>query len=385
MKYHSYEIDEELEGAIEVNSNPDVTTTNVLDERGNASTLSTNPTTITFPVHFEGELGRIRSVEFETLLSEPSFSPAPVSIPSQPDLSAYYAASSVTRDVGFSQEDRDDFHVVELTLTRVGTRASHGRVIEANPRLVDHEFGNDTSSVLVGVPAAASKAQWYNHEDGTRVRANPAETRTGESGDIDIYDLTDAPWYGPPPFDEEVPTLLYSIDYESDSAADCGVFDSRGEGEKNSSEDDSIQLWESVFDTMHDVDDATVFDNGLLRTYFAESLNAVVAESWDSGTETWTDEGLTNTSDWELFAVDITQIEMVDVRAQLEFEHPTDGLFALNVSLQCGWESLLVEIPGGETGPIPTGIEDWLSPIASTSSVDPMPSKGLVQRREVRR
>jgi len=117
--------------------------------------------------------------------------------------------------------------------------------------------------------------------------------------------------------------------------------------------------------------------NALERSRLPDDNEAVesIAAVADGGTAT----------DWSLYDIDLTSVAMVDVRAQLEFAHPTDGLFDLDVSLQRGQESLLVEIPEGETGPIPSGLESWLELIVSASAVDPQPSKGLVSRKEVRR
>jgi hypothetical protein len=126
-----------------------------------------------------------------------------------------------------------------------------------------------------------------------------------------------------------------------------------------------------------------------IRVWLDEAAGTLEAEEWDDTAESWTSitavaDGGTAT-DWSLYDIDLTSVAMVDVRAQLEFAHPTDGLFDLDVSLQRGQESLLVEIPEGETGPIPSGLESWLELIVSASAVDPQPSKGLVSRKEVRR
>jgi len=185
------------------------------------------------------------------------------------------------------------------------------------------------------------------------------------------------------------PALIYAIDYTEEECCDIRVWDTRGENSKHDAEGD-LQ-WRKVFSSGHETasDAQLIFDSGLLRVWLDEAAGTLEAEEWDDTAESWTSitavaDGGTAT-DWSLYDIDLTSVAMVDVRAQLEFAHPTDGLFDLDVSLQRGQESLLVEIPEGETGPIPSGLESWLELIVSASAVDPQPSKGLVSRKEVRR
>lgn len=377
MKLHTLEFDPDQVGQINVGASPDVAEQTALDDRGSTEMLAGPTPTVSFDIVFEGTRGRLRANEVEHLLSQPTFSPVAVSIPSQPDLGGYYAASSVDRDVILSQVDDDDHHVVPLTLSHAGTDGSHYRVLETRPvdDAIDHEFGNDTA-LLVGIPASATKVQWFNDEDETRDLASPIETRSAEGGDIDIYDLAD----GETAVGTGSPSLLYQLDLEADGAVDVGAFDTQGSAD----EADWLQIFSPKSGT--GIDGAIVIDTGLLRLRLDEPNGTLEAEEWDATNETWTTVGLEadQPATVTLFDVDLMDVAMVRDRAQLTFD--VDGsLFALNAILNRGYDAVQFTIPENETGPIPTDLENWLTPIASTSVVDPTPGKGLISRLEVRR
>lgn len=371
MKLYNLEIDDLDVGAIDVGSSPDVSEQNVLNERGSATTISGPVPTIGFTINSPGPYGRLRAVEAEAVLSEPAFSPIPISLPAQPDLSGYYAASSVDRDVQLSQDDdKDDYHAVPLTLTRVGTRSSQWRALETNPHEdIDHEFGNNTD-LQIAVPAAARKVRWYDPDPGANDLevASAIETRPTAYGDVDIYDLEDA--------DTDEPVLLYEIDYADDATTDCCLFDTR--------DADAEERWQSVFSTHHGIEGELILDNGLLRLWLDEAARTLEAQEWDSTTDSWTDVGLEQPASIELFDIDLTLIGMVRDEAQLTFDVDGD-LFALDAIVTRGAEDVLFTIPDGETGPVPTSLEEWLTPIASEAVVDPNASKTLVLRSDVRR
>ncbi|WP_226040837.1 hypothetical protein [Natrinema sp. DC36] len=373
MKLHTLEFDDDQVGQIDVGASPDVANQTQLDDRGSATMLTGPTPTIGFTIICDGPRGRIRASEAEHLLSQPTFSPVAVSIPAQPDLEGYYAASSVDRDVRLSQDDDDDHHQVPLTLSRSGTDQSHFRILETNPNEdIDHEFGNDTT-LQVGIPAAAKKTQWFNPEDEMRDLASPVETRSAEGGNIEIFDIAD----GEAAVGTGEPALIYQLDLEADGDFDVHVFDTQG----SETEDD----WVKIFSPKTGVDEI-ILDTSLLRLRLDEPNGTLEAEEWDSATDAWATVGLEGAqpSTVTLFDVDLMDVAMVRDRAQLTFD--VDGsLFALNANLNRGYDAVQFSIPEDETGPVPQALEDWLSPIASASVVDPQPAKGLVARNNVRR
>ena len=265
----------------------------------------------------------------------------------------------------------------ELSLREVGTKNSHYRALATKPRQLDHEFGNDLDALLT-LPKVARKTRWSDPEDQTVASATPTDTRETEFGDVEIYDVED----GETAVGTDTPTLIYELDYVDEAETGLRVYDTLGHAEK--ADDDGVRQWEVVTWTRHDLDDAVVLDSGALRVEIDEHAGTIDAEEWDGAG--WVDVGLTNDSDWLVYDVDLVRVGMVTATAQLTLEDESEGeLFVLGVTLQRGDSEVLVDIPDGETGPVPAGIEDWLEPIASERLVDAQPSKGLVSRSEVRR
>ncbi|SEW10246.1 hypothetical protein [Natrinema salifodinae] len=290
----------------------------------------------------------------------------------------YYAIQDA--DVEQVQPHTTEVQRFDLSLTKKGTRNDHWRALETNRRQLDHEFGNSTSPVRVGVPAIASKVQWYNPEDQARAPASSIETRSAELGDVEIYDVDD----GEAAVGTSTPTLLYEIAYTDEELADCRVYDTLGHGSKLDANGD-LQ-WQKLFSTQHDFDAPIVMDNGRIRLRLDEPNGTLEAEEWDATNEVWSTVGLEadQPSTVELFDVDLTGVAMVRDQAQLTFD--VDGeLFALDAIVNRGYDDVQFTIPENENGPIDPDLEDWLSPIASTLVVDPNASKGLVARNEVRR
>jgi len=126
--------------------------------------------------------------------------------------------------------------------------------------------------------------------------------------------------------------------------------------------------------------------NALIRLRLDEPNGTLEAEEWDDANTTWTTVGLGSSQPptVSLFDVDLMDIAMVRDRAQLTFD-VGGSLFALNAILNRGYGAVQFTVPENETGPIPDDLENWLSPIASTSIADPNASKTLVARKEVRK
>jgi len=272
-----------------------------------------------------------------------------------------------------------------LSLTSVGKKGSYFRAIGTNPRQLEHEFGNGLEAV-VGVPAAASKVQWFNADgDRARIPASPIETRTSAAADVDIYDLTDAPWYDPPPYDEDPPTLIYTVDYADEVSCGTRVYDTQGHESKFSGGGSGPRQWQTVHSTEHDVEDPVIMSNALLRLRLEEAVGTITPQRWDASAGRWSTDALGDAGGWSLFDIDLLEIAMARDKTQLTFAHDSEGLFALNATLDRGREAVLFERPENEPGPIPDGLEDWLEPIAATTIVAPQATKGLVSRNEVRR
>ncbi|WP_436344493.1 hypothetical protein [Natronorubrum sp. FCH18a] len=293
----------------------------------------------------------------------------------------YYEIASA--DVDPLHANQRDVWAWTLDLTFVGRQATHFRAVETNPFQVDHEFGNGLQT-MIAVPTSARKVRWMNLDDKSTELAEPVETRPAANTDMGVYDLTDASWYDPPPFDQDAPVLVYESAYSNDVRAGARVYDTRGYDGKFSNSGDGPRQWQTVHTTEHDIDNPVVMSNGLLRLWIDEDAGTVDAQEWDSSTDSWIDVGLEQPASVELFDVDLTSVSMIRDHAQLTFDVAGD-LFALDAIVATGAEDVLFSIPDGETGPIPTDLEDWLNPIASGGIVDVQGAKTLVRRREVRR
>ena len=284
----------------------------------------------------------------------------------------YYALTS--DDVERLDPRVDDYHQVRLRLRNKGSRASHWRATETALRQADHGFGNDLGA-RVAIPDAATKRRWYDPETGALAPATTQTTRSAELGAVALLDPEEPEWSDP--------TVVYELPYAREGETDVRVWDTRGESARL--DGDGLVQWQKVFDADHDIDSPLVVSNGLYRVTLDEAAGSITAETYDAAADAWATVGLSNSSDWALVDIDITQLALADVRAQLTFAHPTDGRYALDVSCQRGRETLLVERPTRADSAIPSGLVDWLAPIAADWLIDVQPSKTLVPRREVRR
>lgn len=298
---------------------------------------------------------------------------AVVGIGTETPLDGYYAVDNARTEPAQPQTGKAQRY--ELALVQRGRRGSHFRALETNPRQVDHDFGSDLDS-YVGAPATASKVRWYDPDTSAIEQASVLETRAAEGGDVDIYDV-DASSY-------DTPALIYEIGYAAEENVDVRVYDTLGNTDKLDT-DGNLQ-WRKVFATDHDTASSAelIVDNGLLRLRLDEAAGTIAAQEWDETNTTWTDVGLSAPSGVSLFDVDIMEIGMATVRAQLLIDD-NGTLFALDVTLARGDQNALFALPENESGPIPTNIQDWLEPIAKTTLVDPQAAKDLVARADVRK
>lgn len=366
------------------------------------SRISSEPDDETIRGLYRGRFAKKMAGELFELSQSSGFDPIPLAgIGETSKKDGYYSFESA--DVDQVQPQTASVQEFTLQLAKEGTRSSHWRAVRTNPHQIDHEFGTGLEG-LIGVPSTARKARWMHPTTKETALATPIETRDAELGDVDVYDLTEAPWYDPVPFDEDPPTLIYDVDYLAEERLDCRVYDTLGHGTKLDA-GRNLQ-WQKVFSTQHSTDDELVLDNGLIRLRLDDHAQTLEAQRWDPDgvTETedtgtygedlyndglyagsagaWVDVGLEQPEDVELFDVDIREIGMAGDRVRLTFV--VDGeLFAMDARLQRGFEDVLFSRPENQSGPTPQSLEDWLAPIASETIVDPQPSKGLVRRSQV--
>ena len=283
----------------------------------------------------------------------------------------------------------------ELSLTASGTRKSQLQALETAPSqpAPGHEFGNDTDA-LVGVPAAARQVRAVDStsEPTERVRPTPVDTVSGALGDVDRFDAT--------ALSIDEPVLLYDVAPDAQAAVDVRVYDTNGRDAKFlESENGRVRMWQSVFARDHEFTGNVVCSNGLLRVTIDEptavdATASLKAEQWDAGAGAWSAVDLPSyadgdlATDWQPADVDLTHIGQARVAAQVEFEAVAGtnqgDIYAVDVELERGRESLELWVPGGATGAIPTDLETMLQPIAATSQVDSGVEQELVAREEVR-
>jgi len=288
----------------------------------------------------------------------------------------FYAIGTTTPSDGYytisnASTGRTDPRASEMTsfdgrLTHKGTRASYRRAVETNVSQVDHPLGNDQTA-YVGVPATASKVQWFDRSQGTDT-PTLVETRSAELGDVEIYDADAAP------FDN--PTIVYAIDYADEGPTDVRLWDERGVGDKLDAE--GVLQWQKVFVSSHDYTGEAILDNGLVRLRFDETAPSLSVERWDDAGGAWTSQSL-GASSWSFADLDVREVGLASAHAVVEF---TDGTNSVDVDcwVKRGWEDPLW---GERSEAIPAGLVDLLSPVASASDYEPGESKGLVDRGEL--
>lgn len=350
-------------------------------------TVSSDPGDHTLSGQYRGAHAEKLAAELQELVEYAGIETVPFTTePTGSPLDAFYSIQSGDFQPLHPQEPR--LQRFEVALVREGTPGSHYRAVTTAPSQPENgtDAGNDTTG-YVGVPAAASKVRWFNPEAKTTVEPTVATTRSGEHGDIQLYDaLNDTSIRGP--------TLLYELPLGQAWQTDVQVWDGRGHGLTGKTDADDVVQWWRVFSPEHDYTGRVIVSNRVLRLAFDESSNEVKAERWDAGTSAWSSVTLPE-SDWEVFDVDVTEIGFAEARAQVEFRDPTQSptaYYSLDMVLPRGYESAQWFNPPGESPPAPTGLIDpadgdqgLLDPIADTSVVDPQAAAGLVARSEVRK
>lgn len=120
-------------------------------------------------------------------------------------------------------------------------------------------------------------------------------------------------------------------------------------------------------------------------------LTAITDATWDfagDGTgisKTITIDRLAGPSDWQLADADVTRIGLGRVAFQFDFQNAADGsTYALDGRLARGMDAVQWTVPTGESALPPSGLKDYLDPIATESVQTPSEEAGLRERAEVR-
>lgn len=339
-----------------------------------------------------GEYAELTAAEFEELFSQDDI-----------EVVAFYApgtdATHEDRYVALKDVSTEPAHPFETrvqrfdgSLTKVGTRASHRRALRANPTTESNPFGSDTTAE-VGIPARASKVQWYDPNDASLTDATVQRTVTGEHDDIAIYDAA-APSISRP-------VLVYDVAYRHEWPVDVRVWDDRngqklaeeGGGDGATVGSDTVGSatvgnspttavrWQRVFSADHDYQGTPIVETDRLRVEF-DAPQKLRAYRWDAGEEDYARVQLGATA-WRLTDANIRRIGVERIDGQCKFSSGSSS-HNLNVSLKRGYEDALWLNPDNE-GSVPQGLIDRLDPIAATSDEDPAAVADVIERNEVDR
>ncbi len=350
-------------------------------DTGDVQSIASDPGERTLTVEYPDKYAEIRAQELRELAT--GFSqPLP-----------YHAVGGASPDDRYVTVSRANISPVDprstqfqqgdIALNDSGSIASHWRSIRTSIQQVEPLGGGNDTTAVVGVPSAASKVRWFDPETGERADPAVQATRTTRLGDVNILDVTQSPFYDAAT--NSYPVILMELPYADEGATDPRLWDARGEPSVTDADDNVV--WQKCFSTAHEYQGEVVLENGLLRLFFDEqSAPGIRAERWDDAAGAWSSVSLGTSSDWELFDVDIREIGLARVRARVEWQDPTTSptsYYTLSLRLSRGYADALWARPDNATGPIPSGLETLLDPIASDLICDAQPSMGLVAREEV--
>jgi hypothetical protein len=345
-----------------------------------AERISAPPGDFRVRAQHRGRFADLMAEEVDELARSSSYSPIPIFVPGQNQRSlidGFYIIENSTIGAVDPRERR--IQDVDLSVSQSGTRANKYRAVRSDGglRQVTHPFGSANTAEL-GLPATATDVYWVNPETGAATAANRVATRTGERGDINIYDAVNAP--------VSDPILVFDAPYDA-SSADVYAWDSRGLADRDTAA--GIIQWQRVFIATHDFGgDARVLSNGLLRLTLDPQVSpGISAERYDAATGAWTAVSL-GSSAWSLTDIDIanrTSQQLAPTRADARTRW-TDGTstYALDMTLHRGQD--VAQFDRSVTQPssgVPSGLQTLLDPIASTSIRDPQQSQALRPRSEV--
>lgn len=341
-------------------------------------TVSSEPGTLRLDGQYRGQLSDMLATELRELLDADGVEPLPLhGIGDQIAEDGYYSAENI--DGGKVDPHTDKANSFRGELVRKGTRASHWRGQQTATMQVQNDFGSDQTA-SIALPATARKVRWF---DGlTTEPATVTSTVSAEYGDVDFYDVEEPSFYSINNGGTN-PTLIYELAYADEGDVDPGVWDTYGRTQTTTAGGNTVFQWQDVFSMDHEFRGDVVVNNGLLKLTLDEATQSITAEQWNNGTSSWDSVSL-GSSTWQLFDVDITNVSMSRVEAQLTFEDSDGSLYALDMVLQRGRSQALWTRPENETNGTPSGLQTLLSPIATTSIFDPVAQTSLVPRSEVR-
>lgn len=271
------------------------------------------------------------------------------------------------------------FYRWKVGLTRKGGRRTHRRAIETTPIDSPHDFGS-TSEALVAVPQSASKVRWFEPTTKNRDHASPTTSGVAtEFATVDLYDANSAPY--------SEPVLLHDMPYDGEAYADAKVWDDHNTTKVETASDGTEYVaWQRVFSPTHEYGGDPVIENGRLRLVFDEATNGLSAFRWDDANSQYASVSL-GASDWELYQIDVHDIAMARVEAQVEFRDPTQSPTAyhpLDLVLYRGHENAHWLRPANlESTTTPSGLQTLLDPIASPR-LNPQSELTVRERGEIR-
>lgn len=296
--------------------------------------------------------------------------------PTQED--GYYALEGT--DSGAEDPRLDGLPYASGRLREVGTRKSHWREVSTAPYQPanTNPFGN-TLEAHIAVPASCSRARWYSRDPPGVEDATPIATRTGEWGDVEIYDAESSTW--------DDPSLICDHPYGDEATFDPVVWDTHGKARSGTVDGETVVEWEHVLRTGREFAGEAVLSNGLVRCFLDDGAGTLSVEEWDTSltTPAWSSVALGSTTaadSWSLLDLDLRGITQQSVTGYTTW---TDGSaeYDLRVTLDAGFSMPLWTIPGHEADPLPVGLEDKLSPVAYDTAYLPMAGKTAAERSEV--
>jgi hypothetical protein len=332
------------------------------DDAGAVTPTGQDPEERPITLEFPGTLAELRASEIRET-GQGLSTPLPfygVSIPTGTPDDGYYSVSSV--DEARPLDPRtNQYQRVRLSLTKQGTPASHFRAVKTRPTAVDNPFSTGSGGRLVAVDDEAAKTRWFNAETGQTAVASSIGFVSGDKGDIELYDVNNAP------FDQ--PELLFELPLRREGLVDPRVFDPKGASARFS-QTDALQF-QKVFAPAHRFDDRTqILDNTRLRVRVDESATpGISAERFNSGS--FSSVGLPQNTGFQVVDWDIREINPVQVSGVADFSDGSQTV-VLRWQMQRGLNELLFS---GRSS-IPSGLANLLGPIASNDNADVFGSPG---------
>lgn len=343
------------------------------EDLSSISSLGSAPGELTLAWNYRGTRADVMAAEVEQLAGAAGVTTIPFFDTTNASSGGYYSAEDA--DVQRANPQSDLVWDVSVTLRREGLKGEHYRSTSTTLSQPDNPFGNGQTAP-VAVHANAGTLQWTD-DHGARAPVSDAaeiETRSGQYADVTVFDALEAPY--------DDPTLCYELAFAEEMRANPVLWDARGHDSKL--DIDSNRQWQHVFSTEHDAEGSFVFDSMLLRLWVdasaSDPADQLRAETWDGSS--WTDEPLGDPSGWELFECDVRRAADDRLEAQLTF---SDGsqFFEIDMQVALGADAVLFTLPDG--GPLPDGLEDWLSPVAAEHIYDSQPELSVTPKREVRK